>query len=264
MKFRDILAVVSSQAEDSHVLAFAGQLRRQWGARITTLVTKCKPDLVLTSAADDLRAQVERTIAGLRGETEAGPVVSELVGIGEARSSIGMRARHFDAVVVGRPPSPTSDWPHALLEGALFQSGRPVFVAPASWQTGPVGGRIMLCWKPTREAARALTAAHDLLPRADRVMVATAAPRRPLGGEAAQEAESIVAHLRRKKIDVSLLSINLGDRSEAEAILEQAASVRADLVVMGGYGRSAAAQFFFGGVTREMLASANVPLLMAH
>jgi len=165
---------------------------------------------------------------------------------------------------VGRPPNPTSDWPHALLEGALFQSGRPVFVVPANWQTRPVGGRIMLCWKPTREAARALTAAHDLLPRADRVMVATAGPRDPHAGEAAQEGEGIVAHFRRKKLDVSLLSINPGDRSETEAILEQAMSVRADLVVMGGYGRSAATQFFLGGVTREMLASSNVPLLMAH
>ena len=211
MKFRDILAVVSSQAEDDHVLAFAEQLTRQWGARITTLVTKWKPDLVLTRAADDLRAEVERTLARLRREGDVGPVASELVSIGDARSS--------------------------------------------NWQTGPVGKRIMLCWKPTREAARALTGAHDLLPRADRVMVATARSRHPRAGEAAQEGEAIVAHLRRKKLDVSLLFIDAGDRSETEAILEQATSVRADLVVMGGYGRSAATQFFFGGVTREMLAT---------
>ncbi len=264
MKFKDILAVVSSQVGDDHVLAFAEQVTRQWGARVTTLVTKWKPDLVRTTAADDLGAEVERTLARLRREGEVGPVASELVSIGDARSSIGMRARHFDAVVVGRPPSPTSDWPSALLEGALFHSGRPVFVVPANWQTGPIGKRIMLCWKPTREAARALTAAHDLLPRADRVMVATAGSRHPRAGEAAQEGEAIVAHFRRKKLDVSLLSIDAGDRSETEAILEQAASVRADLVVMGGYSRSATTQFFFGGVTREMLASSNVPLLMAH
>jgi nucleotide-binding universal stress UspA family protein len=264
MKFRDILAVVSSQAEDEHVLAFAEQVTRQWGARVTTLVTKWKPDLVLTRAADDLRAEVERTIARLRRERDAGPVVSELVSIGEARSSIGMRARHFDAVVVGRPPSPTSDWPHALLEGALFQSGRPIFVVPTRLQTGPVGSSIMLCWKPTREAARALTAANDLLTRADRVMVATAGSQHPRNGKAIQEVDGVIAHLRRKGLDVSQIFIDAGDRSETEAILKQATSVRADLIVMGGYGRSAATQFFYGGVTREMLASSTVPLLMAH
>lgn len=264
MKFKDILAVVSSEAEDGHVISFAEQLRRQWAARITTLVTRWKPDFVLTNAEDDLGAEVERTTARLRREPEAGPVVSELVTINEARSSIGMRARHFDAVVVGRPPGPTSDWPHALLEGALFQSGRPVFVVPAGWQTVPVGNRIMVSWKPTREAARALTAAHDLLQRADRVMVAIAGSQQPQAGKTTKEGADVVAHLVRKKLDVSLLSVNASARSEAEAILEQAMRVRADLVVMGGYGRSAATQFFFGGVTREMLASANVPLLMAH
>jgi nucleotide-binding universal stress UspA family protein len=264
MRFKDILAVVRSQAEDGHVIAFAEQLRRQWAARITTLVVKCKPDLVLTNAADELRAEVERTAACLRRESETGPVVSELVGIGEARSVIGMRARHFDAVVVARPAAPTSDWPHALLEGALFQSGRPVFVVPAGWPTGPVAARIMVCWKPTREAARALTAAHDLFQLADRVMVARAVSPHLHADKATKEAADIVAHLARKKVSVSLLDVDVGDRSETEAILEQAKKVRADLIVMGGYGRSTTTQFFWGGVTREMLSASGIPILMAH
>ncbi len=264
MKFKDLMAVVSSHAADDHVISFAEQLRRQWSARITTLVTRWKPDLVLTNAAVDLIAEVERTTARLQREPEAGPIVSELVTIGEARSSIGMRARHFDAVVMGRPPGPTSDWPHALLEGALFQSGRPVFIVPAGWQTSPVGSRIMVCWKPTREAARALTAARDLLQQADRVMVAIAGSQLPQADQTTREGADLVAHLVRKELDVSLLAVNASPRSEAEAILEQAMRVRADLLVMGGYGRSAASQFFFGGVTREMLASSNIPLLMAH
>jgi len=73
MKFRDMLAIVSSEAEDGHVISFAEQLRRQWAVRITTLVTKWKPDFVLTNAADDLRAEVERTMTRLRRAPEVRP-----------------------------------------------------------------------------------------------------------------------------------------------------------------------------------------------
>jgi len=264
MKLRDILVVVTSPSEDEHVIAYAEQLRRQWSARITTLVVRWKPALVLTNAPEALRAEIERTTTRLQREAEAGPVVSELVRIEDVRSVIGMRARHFDAVVVGRPAAPTCDWPHALLEGALFESGRPVFVVPAGWKAGPIGNSILVCWKPTREAARALGAAGDLLGAAARVMVATAGRRNEQASEAAKANAGVIAHLARKNVKVNLLHVDPGDGSEAEAILEHAEKVRADLIVMGGYGRSAATQFFLGGVTREMLAMSDIPLLMAH
>jgi len=65
-------------------------------------------------------------------------------------------------------------------------------------------------------------------------------------------------------VKANLLDIDSADHSETEALLEQAKKVRADLIVMGGYGRSATTQLIFGGVTREMLVTAKIPLLMVH
>jgi nucleotide-binding universal stress UspA family protein len=53
-------------------------------------------------------------------------------------------------------------------------------------------------------------------------------------------------------------------RSASLAILEEALSLGADLIVMGGYAHSRLRELVFGGATRDLLRSATIPLLMAH
>jgi len=48
------------------------------------------------------------------------------------------------------------------------------------------------------------------------------------------------------------------------AILSHAADSSADMIVMGGYGHSRLREFVLGGVTRGLLESMTVPVLMSH
>ena len=48
------------------------------------------------------------------------------------------------------------------------------------------------------------------------------------------------------------------------AILSHAADSGADFMVMGGYGHSRLREFILGGVTRSILRSMTVPVLMSH
>ena len=48
------------------------------------------------------------------------------------------------------------------------------------------------------------------------------------------------------------------------AILSHAADIGADFIVMGGYGHSRLREFMLGGVTRSILGSMTVPVLMSH
>jgi nucleotide-binding universal stress UspA family protein len=50
----------------------------------------------------------------------------------------------------------------------------------------------------------------------------------------------------------------------AEALLSHAADMHADLIVMGGYGHSRLWELVLGGVTRTMLETMTVPVLMSH
>jgi len=49
-----------------------------------------------------------------------------------------------------------------------------------------------------------------------------------------------------------------------EALLSQAADLSADLLVMGAYGHSRLRETILGGVTRTILQSMTIPVLMAH
>jgi nucleotide-binding universal stress UspA family protein len=49
-----------------------------------------------------------------------------------------------------------------------------------------------------------------------------------------------------------------------EALLSHAANVEADLIVAGGYGHSRVREVLLGGVTRTLMRSSPIPVLMSH
>jgi nucleotide-binding universal stress UspA family protein len=148
--------------------------------------------------------------------------------------------------------------------GRFSSKGRPVLVVPPGWKTRAIGHRVLVCWKPTREAARAFAEADDFLARADRVTVVAVDARLADAGYGEHPGSDISTHLARRGVKVELVNLDSTGRSEAKAIQDQALAVDADLIVMGGYGRSRMSEFIFGGVTREMLKTSTVSVLMAH
>ena len=71
-------------------------------------------------------------------------------------------------------------------------------------------------------------------------------------------------HLARHGVTVEVKRIAKGDIDVQSAILSHAADCSADFIVMGGYGHSRLREFILGGVTRDILASMTVPVLMSH
>ncbi len=86
----------------------------------------------------------------------------------------------------------------------------------------------------------------------------------PSKGYGQQPGSDIAAHLAFRGAKVELFNLDSGERSETAAIQDHARVVGADLIVMGGYGRPRLSQLIFGGVTREILKTATIPVLMSH
>ncbi len=61
-----------------------------------------------------------------------------------------------------------------------------------------------------------------------------------------------------------LVSREKSNTPVGEALLAAAESENADLMVMGAYTRSRLRELVFGGVTRDILGAAGLPVLMAH
>ncbi len=179
--------------------------------------------------------------------------------------SFATHARYADLAVIGAPRG--SEAPAACekaLQAALFDSGRPVLVLPPEGVDGPIGQRVLLAWDAGREAALASSAALPFMKRAGLVQIAVAktffGAIRHGADPGADAARWLAAH----DVPVEVSTLSTEHSSAAEALLREAAGFGADLIVMGGYGQSRLLEAVFGGVTSQMLAEAEVPLLLAH
>jgi nucleotide-binding universal stress UspA family protein len=277
VSFRDILAVVTSQVQNEHVIAFAESFTSQLAGRLAVAAVNWQPNVppvdgfvvdplygqLVVDARAHLGEEAGKLKARLAKAANPATVESYLVEFGAAGSVIGLRARHADVCIVARPSRTNKESAQAILEAALFESGRPVIIVPPEWQGSRIGKHILFAWKPTREAARALADADELILGAERVSVVTV-DARPSRGYGEQPGADIAAHLAYRGATVDLFNLDSAGRSETDAILSQALAVGADLIVMGGYGRPRLSEFIFGGVTREILKAASIPILMAH
>jgi nucleotide-binding universal stress UspA family protein len=134
---------------------------------------------------------------------------------------------------------------------------------------------VIAAWSPRRESARALRDALPLLRAARRVELlrylhhgeedrgsteATAAWLLAHGVRAYTRLE----HLAAPALHERLWHVSTVDVPIADALLSHAADAGADLVVMGGYGHARAWELAMGGVTRTVLQTMTVPVLMSH
>ena len=179
-----------------------------------------------------------------------------------AADLFGRIARRFDLAVVGqaRPKEGASE--ELLIEGALFESGRPVVVVPYV-QTRPVTlDRALVCWDGSRPATRAIADALPFLRRAKAIDIVAVSGERGKGSELV--GTNMARHLARHGLEVELKRVSAGNVDVPSAIRAQIAETGADFMVMGGYGHSRLREFILGGVTRTILTSSAIPVLMSH
>lgn len=274
MKFRDILAIEASGSPQESAMALALQLAVQNQGRVSGLVVSWMPSLVMAEGWVaspvwvNVREHVEKQLdadrrdlqSRLKGQDSPGVVSSELLEEGQSGAAIAGRARHHDVSVIG---CPQSDLEHKVVEAALFESGRPVLLAPQKWSPRPIGRRIVVAWKPTRQASRALSDAEDFLQQASQVVLLTVDMDRT-EDDCRRSGDDIIRHLERRGVASSACAIAPVGRTEARSVLDHAAAIDADLIVMGGFGRSRMSEFIFGGMTREMVRTASIPVLLSH
>jgi nucleotide-binding universal stress UspA family protein len=173
-------------------------------------------------------------------------------------NSFGEYGRVFDILAVGRPGSASTEPHRSTLEGALFESGRPVLIAPPK-APATLGTMVAIVWNGSSETARSVGFAMPLLQKAADVAVLAVPGMRLPGPSEAQLARS----LRRHGVPARVVEVKEG-KAPGVALLDKAAVLGADLLIKGGYTQSRLRQLIFGSVTSEILADARLPVFMAH
>ena len=182
--------------------------------------------------------------------------------ISGAADRLGRLARRFDMVVVGQPEREKSVPDEVVDEGVLFESGRPVIFVPFIQKNGLKLDRVMVCWDGSRAATRAIADSLPLLRKGKQVEIVMVANGRAKSDEIA--GVDLGQHFARHGLNVEVKRITSPDIDVASTILSYAADTSADFLVMGGYGHSRLREFVLGGVTRGLLESMTVPVLMSH
>lgn len=172
---------------------------------------------------------------------------------------VGSYGRVFDAIVLGRPGDDPQGPRMITLEAGLFESGRPVLIAPPA-PPQRLGENVMIAWNCSTEQAHTTALAMPLLRQARRVTVLTVEGGTVPGPTGVQMARS----LQRNDIPAEPVTIGPERRSTGEAILAKAQALGCDLLIKGAYTQSRLRQMIFGGATRHILAHATLPVLMAH
>lgn len=184
---------------------------------------------------------------------------------GQVGDVLTVSARYADLVVVGQAePDGTSFTPARLPEAVALASGRPVLAVPYVGVEKTIGGTVMLCWNASRESARAASDALPFLRSAKKVIVLVVEPRATGSGHGQEPGADVATWLVRHGVHVVVQRDVAPDADVGNIILSRAADQDVDLIVMGIYGHSRMREMVLGGVSRTMLKTMTVPVLMSH
>lgn len=165
----------------------------------------------------------------------------------------------FDLIVVSHPALGAAGASDDFLEAAIFGSARPVLLASETSRS-PIGKSILLAWNRGIQSNRAMVSSMPFLAQAENVVILTVTT----GAKHGPEPEDIAANLAWHGITAEVRRIRPNARSVDEILLDEASGVGADLLVMGAYSQSRMRQRVLGGVTKAILARADLPILMVR
>jgi nucleotide-binding universal stress UspA family protein len=222
------------------------------------------PRFVVEQQLADAQREREARSAAFLERAQGGAVTAETVAIAsivdDAARQFAILARHFDLTVLAQP-DPDTVLDDAMLEAALFGSGRPVMMVPSVHRAPARLDRIMVAWDRSEVAARAIAGALPILKRAKLVQVVTVDRKPPETVD--HPGFNIARHLARHKIPTELKVVTT-TIDIANTLLSLVADEGTDMLVMGAYGHSRLRERILGGATRGVLQSMTVPVLMAH
>ena len=241
------------------------------GATIPPPVTA--PVLGRAVAVEVLEAEQQRVEAGVRVAHERFRAAAEKEGrrtgwrsfLDPPADALAREARAADLVVLGRHREGFWQEPHWAVDvgDVLMRAGRPVLVVPPG-VSALEGLRVLVAWKDTREARRAVADALPFLLRAEEVLVAElvsdAEEREPASRRAGDVADLLTRHGATARGE----AVERRGRAVADDLLLAAERHGADLVVAGGYGHARLREWAFGGVTRDLLARCPKCCLLSH
>ena len=262
------------QSNDAR-LHVAGDLAEQFDAKLIGIAA-CQPQPTVYAdgtfaqgLVDKLRAEAEEKIISLqqRFMTAFQNRIKDV----EWRSAFAVpaeyvahEARSADLVITGADRTGALSDPLWRLDPTelVMKLGRPMMVVPLEVDRLKLAS-VVVAWKDTREARRAVVDALPLLQRAKEVTVVEIIENDGDRAAAGRRVTDVAAWLGRHQVDACHMVPTL--RGDAvEQLATHAGDIEADIIVAGAYGHTRMREWIFGGVTRDLITKTSRCSLISH
>jgi nucleotide-binding universal stress UspA family protein len=184
----------------------------------------------------------------------------------ELSEKIAFQSRHVDLTFLEQPSPDRANrnLMSALMEGVLFNSGRPVYIVPYIGRRDTPAHKAVIAWDGGFKSARTVNDAIPLLQERGETVVLIIDHEKRKKSHGPNPGADIAAHLERHGVNTTIVKYPSGDYGVSTTILNFVSDAGADLLVMGAYGHSRLRERTFGGVTRTILDQMTVPVLMSN
>lgn len=273
MAYRSILVNLDMDGINDPVLNFATDLATRFEARLIGFAAATIAPQI--GSADGMvfdgeiiqmeREDIEKRLKELQGQFThhaSAAVSAEWRGdTGEPTQLVSELARAADLIVTAAPEERSFFNPYRSIDlGSLvLRAGRPVLLAKQNSER-LAARTALVAWKDTREARRTVSDAVPLLAIAEDVVVVALSKEADI--RTRESLSDVGTYLSRHGIKAHTEILKQQD--EPEILVEFARSVRADLVVAGGYGHSRLREWVFGGMTRSLLRENHLNRFMSN
>jgi nucleotide-binding universal stress UspA family protein len=213
------------------------------------------------SEADERARTLEAKLAG----TSLSALVSaQYIDRGTVASLAARFARYADLTLITPQAEGFELLQTWVVNGALFESGRPILLLPAGPVSFPAAKSVMIAWDASVEASKAVRDAIGVMKQAEAVHAVLIDPVPSFDGHGPEPGHDLAAYLGRHGIRATVHRLPREGKDTGEVLRRAATDVAADLIVMGGFGHSRLRERIFGGTTTSMMKHPIVPVLMAH
>ena len=270
-----MVSLALGQANDAR-LEVAAQLAERFSARVIGVAAaEFSPPLYFTEGEPAQRlidqgwAAIKSRLKDLEGEFHAAMQnraveVEWRCGEDFPTRFVVQQARACDILVVGEAARGglADPFVQANPSDLVLQIGRPLLVVPESCNWLDLRS-VLVAWKDTAEARRAVSDALPLLRKSTEVTIVEIVEDEANRAAALSRVEDVAAWLSRHGVPASQQVPQ--QRGDAATQLEQIASdVGAGVVIAGAYGHSRLSEWILGGVTRRLIGPSNRCSLLSH
>lgn len=184
----------------------------------------------------------------------------------ESVSSVVLDHGRSVDLMIASQQDPKWSYSHLMEDNVriAMQAGRPLLLVPNAGELRLPAKRVTVAWNARREAVRAVFDALPMLQAADSVNVLWINPEREKHLAGDLPGDEICMTLARHGVKCEASSATAIGADVGPELLRQATAYGSDLIVMGCYGHSRLREFILGGVSRHVLAAAQIPVLLSH